>query len=528
MTTYFPALFSDCTTCALIDENNVLSTASFQNGRADFHNASVTLEETADGIGVSLAAPETPISWVILRFPGAFPSGTLFYGDEWERGYGALQWSTIRPERRLPWYFAAYNANTRTFCGYGVKVRPHAMCVWQVDGEGISLYLDVRSGPNGVRLGARTLRMAEVVYKETADTEAYSAMTDFCRTLCPDPLLPAKPVYGFNNWYYAYGNSSREGILADVRLLADVTSGLENRPYMVIDDGWQINSDEGSWVDGKPNYGDMGQLAADMAAGGVIPGIWVRLLTDTCKTLPEDWRRGPSLDPSVPGVLEHVKTQIRRFYDWGFRLIKHDFSSIDMCGFWGKDMKFFATGMPFADQTVTTAEVVLHLYEAIREAAQDAIVIGCNTFPHLLAGLAELNRTGDDTSGVDWNRTRRMGVNTLAFRMPQNRTFYMSDADCVGIRPNSAEPWALNKEWLRLLARSGSPLFVSCDPKAATPEVRAALTEAFRINAAQTDEAEPLDWLDNTCPANWKINGQTEHFHWYDELGYNAALDPEK
>ena len=528
MAAHFPELFSACTQCALIHEDNTLRTASFQNSQADFYSASVVLEETADGMAVFLSAPETLVSWVILRFPGTFPSGTLFYGDEWERGYGALQWSTIRPERRLPWFFAAYNANTRTFCGYGVKVRPHAMCVWQVDGEGISLYLDVRSGPRGVQLGSRTLRIAEVVYKETVDTEAYPAMSAFCRTLCPDPRLPAKPVYGFNNWYYAYGNSSREGILEDVRLLADVTAGLENRPYMVIDDGWQINSDEGSWVNGNSRHGDMGQLAADMAADGVIPGIWVRLLTDTCKTLPEDWRRGPSLDPSIPGVLEHVKTQVRRFYDWGFRLIKHDFSSIDLCGYWGKDIKFSPTGMAFADQTITTAEVFLNFYAAIREAAQDAIVIGCNTFPHLLAGLAELNRTGDDTSGLDWNRTRRMGVNTLAFRMPQNRSFYMSDADCVGIRPNSTVPWTLNKEWLRLLAQSGTPLFVSCDPKAATPEVRTALEEAFRLNSIQADQAEPLDWLDNVCPANWKINGKTEHFHWYDALGYNAVLDPEK
>ena len=44
-----------------------------------------------------------------------------------------------------------------------------------------------------------------------------------------------------------------------------------------------------------------------------------------------------------------------------------------------------------------------------------------------------LNRTGDDTSGRIWERTRRMGVNTLAFRLPQHNTFYHIDADCVGI-----------------------------------------------------------------------------------------------
>ena len=37
------------------------------------------------------------------------------------------------------------------------------------------------------------------------------------------------------------------------------------------------------------------------------------------------------------------------------------------------------------------------------------------------------------TSGVEWERTRNMGVNTLAFRLPQHRAFFDMDADCVGI-----------------------------------------------------------------------------------------------
>ncbi|PYT32182.1 MAG: hypothetical protein DMG58_10690 [Acidobacteria bacterium] len=43
------------------------------------------------------------------------------------------------------------------------------------------------------------------------------------------------------------------------------------------------------------------------------------------------------------------------------------------------------------------------------------------------------------TSGRDWNRTRRMGVNTLAFRGVQHGAFFATDADCVGIM--AAVPW---------------------------------------------------------------------------------------
>ena len=45
-----------------------------------------------------------------------------------------------------------------------------------------------------------------------------------------------------------------------------------------------------------------------------------------------------------------------------------------------------------------------------------------------------------------------MGVNTLAFRMPQHSTFYSHDADCLGLTKDV--PWALNEQWLRLLAGS--------------------------------------------------------------------------
>ena len=59
--------------------------------------------------------------------------------------------------------------------------------------------------------------------------------------MCDDPLLPEKPVYGGNNWYYAYGKSSRSEILGDCRYIASLCAGNENPPHMIIDDGWQCN-----------------------------------------------------------------------------------------------------------------------------------------------------------------------------------------------------------------------------------------------------------------------------------------------
>src|ERR1700682_6272425 len=124
-------------------------------------------------------------------------------------------------------------------------------------------------------------------------------------------------------------------------------------------------------------------------------------------------------------------------------------------------------GWHFHDQSLTTAEVVRNLYRAIREAAGDATLVGCNTIGHLAAGLVEAQRIGDDTSGREWARTRTMGVNALAFRLPQHNTFFAA-ADCVPL--TSDIPWTLTRQWLELVARSGTALFVSIDPGALQPE----------------------------------------------------------
>jgi alpha-galactosidase len=86
-------------------------------------------------------------------------------------------------------------------------------------------------------------------------------------------------------------------------------------------------------------------------------------------------------------------------------------------------------GWHFADRSQTTVEIVSQCYRAIREAVGDVIIIGCNTVGHLGAGIFEVQRIGDDTSGRDWNRTRKMGVNAVGFRLPQHRAFFLADPE---------------------------------------------------------------------------------------------------
>ncbi len=177
-----------------------------------------------------------------------------------------------------------------------------------------------------------------------------------------------------------------------------------------------------------------------------------------------------------------------------------------------KDGALSQPGWSMHDTSKTNAEIVSDLYQAIREAAGETYIISCNTFSHLAAGLFEINRIGDDTSGNEWARTRKMGVNTLAFRGIQQGTFYAADPDCVGL--TSKVPWEKNKQWMELVAASGTPLFISAKPEATGPEQKLKIKECFKMASQNLPLGEPLDWMETAFPEKWRLNGQTKTFDW--------------
>lgn len=462
---------------------------------------------------VRITAQDTPICRVWLVWNICLSTEARVLGDAWERGYGDLHWSGIVPERIMPWYVLIHEDQCTH--GYGVETGPGAMCFWMVDRHQLRLCLDVRNGGSGVLLHGRTLAAATIICRKGSKAESsFEAARDFCKKMCAKPRLPKSLVYGSNNWYYAYGNSSAEQILQDARLLAELTEGIPARPYMVIDDGWQMTHatvcSGGPWNQSNYRFPDMAALARKIRELSLRPGLWFRPLT-TVVCYPQEYYLprmsdgAKVLDPSHPKVLEEVEKMTRGLVDWGYELLKHDFTTYDIFGRWGFEMGNHLTddNWHFYDRSKTTAEIILGLYRAIRHGAgEDTIIIGCNTVSHLAAGLFELQRTGDDTSGVEWERTRKMGVNTLAFRMPQHGAFYACDADCVGI--TGKIEWTRNREWLSLLALSGTPMFVSADPGKLTSEQKQELREAYLACASTHDCAEPLDWMHTTCPEHWR------------------------
>jgi alpha-galactosidase len=489
----------------------------------------VLLQDIVDALRVALAAPGVAVQRLHLRWRHPFGATRLLLGDAWERGYGDLEWRGFVPDRVMPWYVVAWDGHRTD--AYGVRTGPGACCFWQVDPDGISLWADVRSGGVGVELGTRVLTVCEVVCRagETDET-VFAAIHAFCCQMCPTPRFPSQPVYGSNDWYWAYGKNTAASVLADAHNVVDLSPADANRPYVVIDDGWQPERGDqhlvGLWDRGNEKFPDLPGLAAQVRGIGARPGIWIRPLLAPVDA-PEAWRlprEGSVLDPTVPAVLEKVAADIGRLRQWGFALTKHDYSTFDVFGRWGFQMGAGLTksGWTFAEgPRRTTAEVLDALYRTIRTAAEDALVIGCNTVSHLSAGRFEICRIGDDTSGTEWARTRRMGVNTLAFRAAQHAAFYAADPDCVGV--TTAMPWEENRRWLDLVARSGTMLFTSLAPDALGAEQRRDLRAAFALAARPQPLGEPLDWQETTWPTRWRLGNEERTYDWIGPEGVSTV-----
>ncbi len=470
---------------------------------------------------IRLSANKTPVKAIVLRWDAEMPENARFCGDHWERGYGDLEWRGYVPHRVMPWYFYAYDR--KVFALYGVKVRPDALCSFRCDPGGITLTLDVSCGADGTVLSGRELLCAALVFSRAETDDPFAAAAEYTKLLSESAVFPTAPVYGYNNWYYAYGNSSEREIYAAAQELARFTEGIANRPYMVIDDCWQKERPSGfiggDWRCSNPRFSDMGDLAKKISELDVLPGIWMRPLQNRADYIPDMIYRDKAdyiLDPSIPETLEIIKEDIRTLTDWGYKLIKHDFSTNDMIGAWGfqRTEPLCRENIHFANRNLTTAELMKLLYKTIRDAAGGkALVLGCNTVGHLGVGYMELNRTGDDTSGREWERTRKMGVNTLAFRMPQHNAFYAADADCVGITP--AVPWEKNRQWLDLLANSGTPLFVSVAPASLSPAQQEELIKALHTAAERQPTGIPKDWMETCCPAHWVFGEKEIIYDWY-------------
>ena len=116
-----------------------------------------------------------------------------------------------------------------------------------------------------------------------------------------------------------------------------------------------------------------------------------------------------------------------------------------------------------------------------------------------------------------------MGVNSLAFRLPQHNRFFTLDADCVPCTPQT--PWELNRRFLDLVAGQG--------PRCSSPSIRPrapsrpiailATVYGWRSVVATPVGIEPVDWLVNTTPNVWRAGAGTVRYDWARPWGADPA-----
>lgn len=479
----------------------------------------------------------SPVKYLKLRFNGDFSAVDKVFGDTWERTgqMTYIEWRSKMNCRILPWYLYAKEGDV-TFC-YGVKTGADAFCFWGLDGDGVTLFINLTCGEGGADLKAPIVACEVVEYFGAAGEDSYSVAAKFAKIMCEKPVLPKTPIFGVNNWYWAYGKITRETVKTETDYLKEMTCGVKNRPYMIIDDGWQINRTfgDGAYIGGpwiaNDGFKNMADTVADIHSRGANAGIWFRPLLDKSGAPDEaklaELNGGYILDPTHPYTLEKVLSDARLIRGYGFDLIKHDFSTCDITGIsplkseldvnLTKNRKYF-------DNTLPLAAVIKNLYKTVQVGAQTD-VIGCNTVSHLTAGIHSVYRVGDDTSGRSFEWTVRHGVNSM-MRLPLNNAFYNVDPDCAAFteKVNAQK----NLDYLEMCALTGVTALASVTPHILSDCEMKRINEIFKI-ADKNAERYTIKNYDKTASPDEFISadGKTvRKFKWTEEYHgsrYNLA-----
>lgn len=471
----------------------------------------------------------SPVKYLKFRFRGDFSQANGVFSDKFERAsmLMPLEWKLILAEHRMPWFFYVKDKDRMT-C-YGVKTGADCFAYWYLDPQGISLVLNLTCDSRGTDLKEPLLacEVVELVGEEGED--AYLVASKFASIMCDKPVLPKTPVFGTNNWYWAYGDLSRDLILKEADYLKQMTDGVKNRPCLVIDDGWQYNRDTcpagvgGPW-EANSKFNNMVELADRITERGINAGLWFRPLLTTEKTgagtvLKEEFTPGFGgyiLDPSHPEVIEKVYNDTKKIREWGYAIIKHDFTSIDMSGNWNHqiDTPIIQSNRRFYDNTKTSATIIKNIYKTIQKGAGDADVIGCNVYGHLSAGIHSMQRVGGDTSGKAFEITRAQGINSM-MRLPMNKKFFLIDPDCPAF--TKKVDIETNLDFLEMCALTDCTTIASVTPGILNDKQMKRINEIFKIADKGGNGYVIKDFDKTNCPDTIiSVDKKDQkHYDWY-------------
>ena len=275
--------------------------------------------------------------------------------------------------------------------------------------------------------------------------------------------LPA----GWCSWYTYWNEVTAQDILDNLAVIDDQDLGIE---VVQVDDGYQRNI--GDWLDGRPGFGDLDEVARRIADTGRTPGLWtapflVGAGSDLAAEHP-DWLVGGAvacerhwdqeirvLDVTHPDAAEHLVGVFATLRARGFRFHKIDF-------IYGGAM----VGRRHED--VTAIEAYRRGLELVRAGAgDDAVILGCGAPLLPSIGLVDAMRISPDVMPAwapDLDDISQPGMRSALAagraRAWMHGRLWVNDPDCVLVRPEveRPEPWAEYVETLRGLAVSSDPL----------------------------------------------------------------------
>lgn len=293
-----------------------------------------------------------------------------------------------------------------------------AWVVWGTRGERIAVDGEVELDPLFVAFGDDTL------YEE------WAARVE------GRPLADPPPV-GWSDWYQYYGQATETDLRAQLAL---ATPPME---VFQVDDGW-----ERAW--GDWDYGEAfptgGTLAADIAARGFTPGLWMAPLyvgrdSETYAAHPGWWVRDESgaeiahgslmgkdlaiLDVTDPEAAAWLRELVAGKVAEGWTYLKLDF--------------LYAGAVEgVRDEDVTGAEAYRLAMEIVREAMGDAPLLACGAPMLPSVGFADSFRTGADIAFAvapepDRGFLRWQARNTAA-RAWANGVWWWNDPDALLVR----------------------------------------------------------------------------------------------
>jgi len=342
---------------------------------------------------------------------------------------------------------------------------------------------------------------------------------------------------GWCSWYQYFHEVTEAQIRANLAGSADWDFSV-----FQVDDGFQRAI--GDWLLPNDRFpGGLDALAADIAATGVTPGIWLApfLAAPDSAVLAAhpDWVPthasgrplvgsvnpawgGPvlTLDTTRPDVLAHLEATAAALVDAGYRYLKLDFT--------------YAPSVRgrYADPSRTPAQRVRAGMEAVRRGAgDDVFLLGCGMPLGAGIGVVDGMRIGPDVAPW-WEprdafpgyaeaapSTRNAWRSTLV-RSAFHRRLWLNDPDCLMLRtadtdltPDQVEAWA------RAVGVSGGMALVSDDLALLDANARRLLGEVLVVGRAADEEARsglPArcdDLLDNATPTTLRAAGHRLPMH---------------